>query len=305
VPVGFGALDLTSEADRAVFLDLVEDADGLVENMRAGVLDRLGVGYETLRQRNPRIVYGAIRGFGDPRTGRSPHADWPAFDIVAQSMGGLARINGPASPTGYPAGASVGDLYPGTLLALGVVAAVHEARRTGLGQFLDVGMYDAITFLCETVIANYGYDGTELQARGAGHPNLCPFDLYPAADGAIAIAAPGPKHWAALCLAMSREDLVDDPRTRNVRARVEHRELVNDAIIAWTAPRTREQINAEAGRRITAKFPVHEQINVVRGAKNRPGMWDWIDAVRAAAAALEAQSPIPDDFRADTHWPAQ
>jgi len=241
------SLDLKDAGDRETFLKLCEQADAIIENTRVGVMDRLGCGYEVIAARNPRIVYGAIRGFGDPRTGASPYMDWPAFDIVAQSMGGLARINGPASPTGYPAGASVGDLYPGTLLALGVVAAVHEARRTGLGQFLDVGMYDAITFLCETVIANYGYDGTELQARGAGHPNLCPFDLYPAADGAIAIAAPGPKHWAALCLAMSREDLVDDPRTRNVRARVEHRELVNDAIIAWTTPRTREQITAVLG----------------------------------------------------------
>jgi crotonobetainyl-CoA:carnitine CoA-transferase CaiB-like acyl-CoA transferase len=244
------ALDLKDPGDRETFFRLAERADALIENTRAGVMDRLGCGYDAVIARNPRIVYGAIRGFGDPRTGASPYADWPAFDIVAQSMGGLVHINGPASPTGFPAGASVGDLYPGTLLALGVVAAVHEARRTGKGQFLDVAMYDAITFLCETVIANYGYNATELHARGAGHPNLCPFDLYRAADGAIAIAAPGPRHWAELCAAMERPDFVDDPRTSHVRARVQNRELVNAAIEAWTGVRTREEITRALGGRV-------------------------------------------------------
>ena len=177
-------LDLKSPEDREVLLSLCERADAIVENMRVGVMDRLGLGYETMRERNPAIVYGCIRGFGDPRTGESPYADWPAYDIVAQSMGGMAHITGPESGRGYPAGVSVGDIYPGTLLALGVVSAVHHARRTGEGQFLDVGMYDAVAFLSETVIANYGFEGRSLGPRGEHHPNLCPFGLFPASDGA-------------------------------------------------------------------------------------------------------------------------
>lgn len=240
-------LDLKEADDRERFLQLVEHADAVIENTRAGVMDRLGCGYEAVRKRNPKIVYGAIRGFGDPRTGNSPYVDWPAFDIVAQCMGGLAHINGPDSGVGYPAGASVGDLYPGTLLALGVLAAVHEARRSGEGQFVDVGMYDAVTFLCETLVANYSYAGRVLGPRGSGHPNLCPFDIYPAADGGIAIAAPGPKHWAALCTAMQREDLIDDARTQSLRARVEHRELVNEAITAWTIKMSRAEVTQVLG----------------------------------------------------------
>ena len=235
-------LDLKDPADRETLLKLCERADALVENARAGVMDRLGCGYETVSARNPRIVYGAIRGFGDPRTGESPYAGWPAFDIVAQSMGGLAHITGPEGGQGYPAGASVGDLYPGTLLALGVVSAVHRARVTGEGQFFDAGMYDAMVFLCETVIANYGYDGTVLGSRGSGHPNLCPFDIYPAADGGVAIAAPRPAHWSALCRAMGREDLIDDPRSRDVRARAANRAFVNAVLVEWTSGRTRQQV---------------------------------------------------------------
>ena len=235
-------LDLKDAGDRETFLRMCEQADALLENTRAGVMDRLGCGYEVVAARNPRIVYAAIRGLGDPRTGESPYVGWPAFDIVAQSMGGLVNITGPQGGLGYPAGASVGDLYPGTLMALGVVSAVHEARRSGRGQFLDVSMYDAITFLCETVVANYGYAGVALGPRGSGHPNLCPFDIYPAADGGVAIAAPGAKHWEALCAAMGRPDLVDDERSRDVRARVSNRDHVNSVISAWTSGLTRQQV---------------------------------------------------------------
>ncbi len=228
-------LDLKQHGDREIFLTMCEQADAVLENNRAGVMDRLGCGYEVIAARNPRIVYGAIRGFGDPRTGESPYADWPAFDIVAQSMGGLAHITGPAGGGGFPSGASVGDLYPGTLLALGLVAAVHRARVAGHGQFFDVGMYDAVAFLCETVVVNYGYHQVSLGPRGAGHPNLCPFDIYATADGAVAIAAPRPGQWLALCRAMGRPDLEQDPRCSDVRRRVENRDFVNATIVEWTS----------------------------------------------------------------------
>ncbi len=240
-------LDLKAQADRDIFFAMVPQADAVIENSRAGVMDRLGCGYEAVAACNPRIVYGAVRGFGDPRTGESPYVDWPAFDIVAQSMGGLAHINGPESGTGFPAGASVGDTYPGTLMALGVVAAIHESRRTGEGQFLDVAMYDAVTFLCETLIVNYSYEQRELGPRGSGHPNLCPFDIYPAQDGAVAIAAPGVKHWEALCKAMQREDLIADPRSKTVRERVANREFVNEVIIAWTSNQPKAAVVAALG----------------------------------------------------------
>ena len=135
-------LDLKREADKEVLLQLCEQADALVENMRVGVMDKLGVGYDTVKQRNPKLVYAAIRGFGDPRTGESPYAEWPAYDIVAQSMSGHAHITGPEGNVGYPSGVSVGDIYPGTLMALGVVSAITHARSTGQGQFLDVGIRD-------------------------------------------------------------------------------------------------------------------------------------------------------------------
>jgi crotonobetainyl-CoA:carnitine CoA-transferase CaiB-like acyl-CoA transferase len=145
-------LDLKTDAGREALFKLVKTADAIVENAKTGVMDRAGVGYERLREINPALVYAAIRGFGDPRTGASPYADWPAFDIVAQSMGGLVAVTGPQGSAGFKAGPGVGDIYPGTLAALGVVSAIHAARRTGQGQFLDVAMYDAILALCEMIV---------------------------------------------------------------------------------------------------------------------------------------------------------
>jgi crotonobetainyl-CoA:carnitine CoA-transferase CaiB-like acyl-CoA transferase len=240
-------LDVGQPEDRARFLKLVETADAVVENSRVGVMDRLGIGYEVLRERNRRIVYAAIRGFGDPRAGQSPYAEWPAFDVVAQCMGGLVGITGPFSGSGFPSGASVGDIFPGVLMALGLVSAVHAARRTGEGQFVDVAMYDAVLSLCETIIVNYSLNGKALGPRDTGHPALCPFDVYQASDGVVAIAAPTDNHWARLCTIIDRPDLVGDERTRDNARRIKNRGVVTEVMTQWTRARTKSEIVAALG----------------------------------------------------------
>ncbi len=242
-------LDIAKDEGRKLLLRLVETVDAVVENSRAGVMDRLGLSYETIRARNPRIVYAAIRGFGDPRTGKSPYVEWPAFDVVAQSMGGLVGTTGPADSTGYPAGASVGDLFPGSLAALGIVSAVHAARASGKGQFMDIAMYDAILMMCEQIVYHYSYDGRVASPKGRGHQSLCPFDVFDTSDGAVAIAAPTPHHWGVLCGLIGRVDLIEDPRTHDNIARVGNRALVVDAISEWTRKRTKAEVVGEfAGR---------------------------------------------------------
>ena len=240
-------LDLKQPNDQRILLELCDKADALIENMRAGVMDKLGVGYDVIKARNPALVYAAIRGFGDPRTGESPYAYWPAYDIVAQSMGGLAHITGPTDGSGYPSGVSAGDIYPGTLMALGVVSAILHAKQTGAGQFLDIAMYDAILQFAESVVANYGYDKTVLGPRGQHHNYLLPFGIYPAKDGAIAIAAPGPKHWNLLCEAMGAEDMKDDARAANTFKRSANREYIDSRIVEWTSQHTRQQIMDRLG----------------------------------------------------------
>lgn len=240
-------LDLKTPFGRDAVLALAQTADAVVENARAGVMERLGIGWETLQARNTRLVYAAIRGFGDPRTGESPYLDWPAFDVVAQAMGGAVAITGSDAGETYRCGPSIGDLFPATLTALGVTAGILHAQRTGEGQFLDVAMYDGVLALCEAVVYRYSYTGQVSAPTGNGHAALAPFDVFPTADGACAIAAPTEKHWQMLCRVIERPDLVDDDRTRTNRSRVANAAFVRDVMSAWTSTRTTSAIVAALG----------------------------------------------------------
>ncbi len=235
-------LDFKNQNDCDVFLAMCESADAVVENMRPGVMDRLGVGYDVIQERNPRLVYGCIRGFGDPRTGAGPYSDWPAYDIIAQSMSGYVQLTGPEEDFGYPSGVSVGDVFPGTLLALGLMAGIHYARATGEGQFFDVAMYDAMLAFTETIVANYGWSKVPLSARGRHHPNLAPFGLFPTKDGAVAIAAPLKHQWDALCDAIDKASLKTDPRVKNAYLRKRNFSIVEGAITGWTLEHTKREI---------------------------------------------------------------
>ncbi|MEK9821803.1 MAG: CoA transferase [Gammaproteobacteria bacterium] len=229
-------LDLKQPEDKEVFLKLCDQADAVIENMRAGVMDRLGIGYEVIAQRNPKIVYACVRGFGDPRTGESPYADWPSLDAAAQSFGGLVHANnGLVTP-------AIADIFPGTLMALGVVSAVHHARNAGKGQFLDVSMYDAMLAFQKSAVAQFGFTGKPNPAGLQRAMTLYPFDLFPAKDGRIAIAVAQPHHWDLLCAAMDRVDLMTDERSASNKARLEHVDWVEEQICAWTSNHTRQQI---------------------------------------------------------------
>ncbi len=241
------ALDLASADDRSVFLDLVETADAVVENMRAGVLERLGVGWEVCRARNPALVYVAIRGFGDARTGASPYRDWPAYDVVAQAMGGVVAMTGPDRDHPMRAGPLLGDVVPGLQAALGVCAALIHARATGEGQFVDVAMVDAVAAVCEPAQTAWDYEGVLYEPSGNGVGDVIPFDVYRAADGWCAIAAPTEHLWVALCRAMGRDDLAEDPALRDNTGRVAQRTRVEPALRAWVAARPVAEIVSTLG----------------------------------------------------------
>jgi crotonobetainyl-CoA:carnitine CoA-transferase CaiB-like acyl-CoA transferase len=242
-------LDFQDAHDLDRIRQLVDTADVVVENFRPGVMEAVGLAYEDLRARNPKLVYAAIRGFGDPRTGASPFADWPAYDIVAQAMGGVVSYTGTAAGERVASGPSVGDLYPATMAVVAVLGGLHHARRTGEGQFVDVGMVDAVIALCESMTWRYTYTGEVQVPRGTEHPSLCPFEIYETGDGWLAIAAPNNRHWWALCDIVGRPELKADDRTRSARRRVIHRSLVRDAIEAWTtAHPTTEVVRELAGR---------------------------------------------------------
>lgn len=240
-------LDLKSEADRDRFLALADSADVVVENFRAGVMERLGLSYELLSERNPRLVYAAIRGFGDPRTGRSPYAEWPCFDIVAQAVGGLASVTGTADGAPVPVGIGIGDIYPGTLAAFGIMAALHEAQASGRGQFLDVAMVDGMLALCEQLVSQLTLTGETMRPGGQRHGMLTPFGLFPARDGWIALAADQQRAFERLCAAMDRSDLAVDERFVDVAARHRNREALYEVVEAFVAEHTKAELRMALG----------------------------------------------------------
>lgn len=240
-------LDLKTPEGRQALLDLAAEADVVLENYKAGVLQRLGLGYDVLSQHNPALVYGTLRGFGDPALGESPYCDWPAFDVVAQAMGGFLSITGTLDGTPVKSGPGIGDLFPAALLAFGVVSAVLHARQTGEGQHVDIAMYDAVLSLCERIVHQHSFVGDVPRPQGTGHPLLCPFDVFRAADGWVCIAAPIDEQWRQLCKLMERPELADDPRYATGVARVANAPEVRAAVTAWTSVRTKAEVTAVLG----------------------------------------------------------
>jgi crotonobetainyl-CoA:carnitine CoA-transferase CaiB-like acyl-CoA transferase len=236
----------------------VRDADAVVENFRAGVMERLGLSYESLREVNPRLVYGALRGFGDERTGASPYKDWPAFDVVAQAMGGIMAITGADGRTPTKIGPGIGDIVPGLMLAFGVLAAIQHARCTGEGQFVDVSMVDSMLAVCERMVWQSSVEGLTPGPEGNHHPFLCPFGIFAAADGHVAIATPQDTFFATLCEGIEAPELVTDPRFCDRTNRSENRHALIEEIDA----RIRRLAKADLMHRLGGRVPFAPVMNI-------------------------------------------
>lgn len=244
-------LDLKTAEGRAELLALAETADALVENFRSGVMERLGVGYETLREVNPKLVYASLRGFGDPRSGATELNDRPAMDYIAQAMSGFMSVTGPpGEPT--KAGLGIGDLFPGALTALSIVSAVLSAQRTGVGQYVDVAMYDAMVSLCERIVYQYGYTGEDPVAAGNRHPLWSLYNTFEAQDGFVCISAVFAHEWAHLATAMGQPELASDERFASDEARLAHDDEANELVAAWIASRTRAEVLKAIGSSLPA-----------------------------------------------------
>ena len=204
------SVDLRLEQGKALFLDLVERADVVMENFTAGTMDRLGLGYERLSARNPRVIYAATSGFGQS----GPLKEKPALDIVIQGMGGVMSITGYTdSPPARP-GVSLGDITAGLYTAIGVLAALQERERSGRGQMIDISMLDCQIAILENAVARYFATGKEPERIGTRHPSATPFQAFPTQDGwlVLALAWGVENQWELYCAAIGRVDLIDDPR---------------------------------------------------------------------------------------------
>lgn len=244
-------IDLKSDKGRALFLRLVQRADVVIENYRSGVMERLGLSYERLSEINPRLVYGALRGFGDRRSGASQYLDWPAYDPVSQAMGGIMGITGHVR-NGPPTkiGPGIGDIGPAMFLAFGITAACWSVQRTGKGQFVDVGMTDSILAICERIVFQYGVGNKSPGREGNGHPLLCPFGLFQALDGYISLGVPNDNFWAKMVECMGRPEWIMQDKFSTNDLRVANSGELEELLNAWTLVRTKRQLSEIFGGHI-------------------------------------------------------
>jgi crotonobetainyl-CoA:carnitine CoA-transferase CaiB-like acyl-CoA transferase len=243
-------INLKTSEGRDLLKALVPTFDVLVENYRAGVMESFGLGFEELARHSPKLVYAAIRGFGDPRTGASPYVNWPAYDVVAQAMGGMMAITGADSAHPTKVGPGVGDTIPALYLGIGILAAVMHARNTGRGQFVDVAMVDAILGVCERIVHQQSFGQVNAQAEGNHHPFIAPFGVFPARDGAVSIAAPSDEFFRALCTGLDAPDLADDPKFREREMRRCNQLALIRALEMQTAKFSVAELQTRLGGRI-------------------------------------------------------
>lgn len=201
-------LNLKHETGKDILKKLVKKVDVIVENFRPGTMEKLGLGYETLRTIHPKIIYAAASGFG--HTG--PYSKRPAYDGVVQAMGGIMSITGQKGGSPTRVGPSIGDIAAGMYTAIGILSALVSRNETGKGQKVDVAMLDCQVSMLENAIARYVVTKEPPKPAGNRHTSIVPFEPFESADGEIVIAAGNDTIWKRLCSAADLNNIVDDER---------------------------------------------------------------------------------------------
>lgn len=232
------ALDLKTPDGVGVFRKLCREADVLVENLLPGVMDRLGVGWEALKAENPRLVYGAVSGFG--QTGE--HARRPAFDSLLQAAGGLISVTGPVGGAPVRVGVSIVDVTSGLYLLSGILTALLRRERTGEGGRVDASMMGATVNIMENPVARHTFTGQVPEPEGLSHPVVSPFSGYRTRDGLLYVAISNTNRYRVFVEAIEKPALADDPRFRENKDRV-----ANDAAL-------REILEEVLTRKTTAEW---------------------------------------------------
>lgn len=239
-------LDLAAEEGKEILRGLVAQADVLVENFRAGTMDKLGVGYEELRRVNPRLVYTALSGYG--QTG--PYRRRPAYDNSAQATGGLWSMNGEPGRPPVRVGTIIGDISATMYGVIGTLAALRHAERTGQGQLVDISQQDSVLSLTENAVVSYTVEGKIVEPLGSDHPFVRPYGLFPCADGFVFFGGYTDKFWRISCGLFGQPELADDPEIDTMAKRFDtevYKARVEPAVLAWFAGRTKAELEEIAG----------------------------------------------------------
>lgn len=231
-------IDLKTSEGLQLAKDLAAKCDIVVENYRPGVMDKLGLGWDVLREINPRLIYCAISGYG--QTG--PMKDRPSFDIVLQAMSGAFSLNGEPGRLPTKLGLPMGDLAGGINGPIAILGALYERERTGRGRFIDISLVDGVQGMLGYFAQLAFFTGKDPEPTGSQHQYLVPYGTFAASDGAIVIACLTPSFWGKICEAIERPDLADNPRYDSLEKRRDAREEVNAHVTAFTSRHTMQQL---------------------------------------------------------------
>src|SRR6185295_19394259 len=213
------ALDLKHPDGKALFFRLLEQADVVLENLRVGAVGKLGIDYERARERQPRIIYCSISGFGQD----GPYRDRAALDLVVQAESGMISITGEPGGRGVRAGVSIADITAGMYAAFGILAALHARQTTGRGQFIDVSMLDGQLGILSGMIGAYLADRIVPGPLGTAYGALLPYQTFQTRTRDIAIGIGSDRLWRRFCPLIGLPQLADDPRYVTNAARHAHR----------------------------------------------------------------------------------
>jgi len=235
-------LNIQSEKGKDIFKEMVKHSDVIVENMAPGTVEKLGLGYDNLKEINPRLIYAAISGFGRLDELKGPYSKWPAFDPVIQAMAGIMDLIGEEDGPplwGFP---GLADLFTGVVTGYSILLALFMRERTGEGQFIDSSMYDSLVALNEMGIMTYSFGGGIL-SRGSVLKFQAPAGAYKLEDGSyVAFLAANDFIWKRFCKAIEREDLIENPKTATGPARVRNKEFLEPIVEEWMGSRSRKEV---------------------------------------------------------------
>jgi len=227
-------LNLKNEEAREILLRLVEQADVVVENMRPGVTKRLGVDYESVSKRNPRIVYGSISGFGQ----YGPYTSRPSIDQIAQGMSGIMSVTGIPGQGPVRVGVAVTDIMAGAFLAQGILIALLDREVSGQGRWVQTSLIEAGLTLLDFQATRWTMDKKIPPQEGNNHPTNTPMGCFPTADGHLNVAATSNKNFQIFCKLIDRQDMAADPRFASTALRRQNKQAMNEIIAAALQART-------------------------------------------------------------------
>ncbi len=229
---------LNLKKGKDIFFELVKTADVVVENYRPGTMEKLGIGYDTLKEINPRIIVGSISGFGQ----YGPYSQRPGYDIIGQAMGGLMSTTG--WPGGEPTrtGTAICDVLGGLSCAIGILAAVNSRHQTGIGQKVDIALVDSVVASLEIITQIYLSTGKIPQRIGNRYESIYPYDSFKTNDGSCVIGAGNDKLYHIVCDIMGKPELKTDERFISNPLRIENNVALKELVEEWTKQHSSEEV---------------------------------------------------------------